>query len=205
MYNNGPAYSGNSLTVFNDMITPIIKDTKVVFGPCRLSYTHVFSKFSPDGDADHGKFMTNVLIPKDEKETVKALQKAIETAKQQAVVSKWGGKEPKKILLPLNDGDDKEDAPEYEGCFYVNAKCSTRPGICDKNRSPIKDEDEIYSGVWAIVSVNFYGYSISGNTGVACGLNNIMKFKDDDRLGGRSSVESDFGGVQLPADDEDDL
>ena len=27
------------------MITPIVKDTKVVFGPCRLSYTHVFSKY----------------------------------------------------------------------------------------------------------------------------------------------------------------
>ena len=64
------------------MITPIIKNEgkTVVFGPCRLSYTHLFSKYSPDGDPDNGKYMTNVLIPKDEKETVKALKAAIEAA-----------------------------------------------------------------------------------------------------------------------------
>ena len=30
-----------------------------------------------------------------------------------------------------------------------------------------------------------------------------MKFKDDDRFGGRVSAESDFGEVDLPDDDED--
>lgn len=63
------------------MITPVVKETKVVFGPCRLSYTHVFSKFAPDGDTASGKYMTNVLIPKEEKETIKAIQQAIEAAK----------------------------------------------------------------------------------------------------------------------------
>lgn len=77
------------------MITPIVKDNKVIFGPCRLSYTHVFNKFAPDGDAANGKFMTNVLIPKDEKETLDALNKAIDFAKKAAIVSKWSGKEPK--------------------------------------------------------------------------------------------------------------
>ena len=36
------------------MITPQVKDTKVVFGPCRLSYTHVFNKYAPDGDTRNG-------------------------------------------------------------------------------------------------------------------------------------------------------
>ncbi len=67
------------------MITPkIISETKVVFGPCRLSYTHVFNKYAPDGNAEDGKYMTNVLIPKSEKETIKAVQTAIEAAKKQA-------------------------------------------------------------------------------------------------------------------------
>ncbi|MBQ4533130.1 MAG: DUF2815 family protein [Alistipes sp.] len=186
------------------MITPIVKDTKVVFGPCRLSYTHVFSKYSPDGDAASGKYMTNVLIPKEEKETIKAIQQAIEAAKKAAVTSKWGGKEPKKLDMPLRDGDtDKEDDDVYSGHFYVNAKSNTRPGVCDKNKSPIMDEDEIYSGVWAIVSVTFFGYDVSGNRGVACGLNNIMKFKDGERLGGRASAETDFADIDM--EDDDDL
>lgn len=189
---------------FNSMITPIVKDTKVVFGPCRLSYTHVFNKYAPDGDTANGKYMTNVLIPKEEKETIKALQQAIEAAKKAATASKWGGKEPKKLDMPLRDGDtDKEDDEVYSGHFYVNAKSTTRPGVCDKNKSPIMDEDEVYSGVWAIVSVTFFGYDVSGNRGVACGLNNIMKFKDGERLGGRASAESDFADIDM--EDDDDL
>lgn len=186
------------------MIKPIVKDNKVVFGPCRLSYTHLFHKYSPDGDPNSGKYMTNVLIPKEEKETVKAIQQAIDAAKRAAVVGKWGGKEPKKIDLPLRDGDtDKEDDEVYNGCYFINAKSVTRPGVCDRNKLPIMDEDEVYSGMWAIVSVTFFGYDVSGNRGVAVGLNNVLKYKDDERLGGRSSADSDFAGLDM--EDDDDL
>ena len=186
------------------MIDPkVVNDTKVIFGPCRLSYTHVFEKYSPDGDGE-GKFMTNVLIPKSEKKTIEAIKKAIEAAKKAAIVAKWGGKEPKKLDMPLRDGDtDKEDDEVYAGCYFLNAKSTTRPGICDKHKTPIVDEDEIYSGVYAYVSVTFFGYDVSGNRGVACGLNNIMKFKDGERLGGRASAESDFGDIDC--EDDDDL
>ena len=184
------------------MIKPIVKDNKVVFGPCRLSYTHVFCKYAPDGDAADGKYMTNVLIPKGEKETIKALNAAIEAAKQSAIVGKWGGKEPKKLDMPLRDGDEKED-DAYEDHLYLNAKSTTRPGVVDKHKVPIVDEEEMYSGVWAIVSVTFFGYDVNGNRGVACGLNNLMKFKDDEHMGGRVSAEADFAGIDN--EDDDDL
>lgn len=186
------------------MITPIVKDNKVVFGPCRLSYTHLFSKYAPEGDPANGKFMTNVLIPKDEKETIAAIQQAIEAGKKSAIVSKWGGKEPKKLDLPLRDGDvDKEDDEVYEDHYFVNAKSKTRPGIVNRSKEPITDEDEMYSGVWAILSVTFYAYEVSGNRGVACGLNNVMKYKDGEMLGGRASADSDFGDLDM--EDDDDL
>ncbi len=185
------------------MIDPkIVNETKVVFGPCRLSFTHVFQKYSPDGTGE-GKYMTNVLIPKSEKKTVKALEDAIEAAKKAAITSKWGGREPKKIDQPLRDGDDKDDEV-YADHFYLNAKCNTRPGVVDRKGTPIVDEEEVYSGVWAMVSVTFYGYDVSGNRGIACGLNNIMKYKDDDRLGGRVSAAADFGGITEIDDEEDD-
>lgn len=187
------------------MITPMVNGTKVVFGPVRLSYTHLFSKYIPDGSTE-GKYMTNVLIPKKEKETIKALQDAIQAAKVAGISSKWGGKEPLVLDLPLRDGKDK-DEEIYKGCLFLNAKASTRPGVVDSDRNPITDEEEIYSGVWAYVSVSFYPYSVSGNKGVACGLNNVMKFKDDERLGGRVSAVTDFAGIKAPApqDDDDDL
>lgn len=186
------------------MIDPkLINETKVVFGPCRLSYTHVFEKYSPDG-AVEGKYMTNILIPKSEKKTIDAINGAINAAKNAAIVSKWGGKEPKKLELPLRDGDDKEDEV-YADNYYLNAKSNTRPGIIDRKKVPVVDEEEIYSGVWAIMSVTFYGYDVNGNKGIACGLNNIMKFKDDDHLGGRASAESDFGGMDFDNEEDDDL
>lgn len=181
------------------MITPKVIDNKVVFGPCRLSYTHVFQKHSFDGDEKNAKYSTNILIPKSEKETVDALNKAIEAATKSAIASKWGGKKPKNLTSPLMDGDDKDDEI-YAGHWYLNAKCNTRPGIVDRDRTPIMDEEEIYSGVWAIVSVTFFGFDVNVNKGVSCGLNNIMKFKDDEKLGGRASAENDFADI----DDEDD-
>lgn len=186
------------------MIKPIVTNSKVVFGPCRLSYTHVFAKYNPGGNAEDGKYMTNILIPKDEKETVAAIKKAIETAKSNGIVSKWGGKEPKKLDLPLRDGDEKDD-DVYEDHYYLNAKSNTRPGIIDKRKQPIVDEEEIYSGVWAYISVEFYAYDTNGNRGIACGLSNIMKFKDDEHLGGRVSADRDFEGVDIDSEDDDDL
>jgi len=183
------------------MKDPIQMGTKVIFGPCRLSYTHLFEKYTPEGGGE-GKYMTNVLIPKSEKKTVAALEKAIDEAKKAGIVGKWGGKEPKKLELPLHDGNDKEDEA-YDDCYYVNAKCSTRPGIVDRNKAAITDEEEIYSGVWAYVSVTFFAYDVNGNKGIACGLNNVMKFKDDERLGGRVSAEADFADID--DDDDDDM
>jgi hypothetical protein len=189
------------------MKDPILKENKVVIGPCRLSYTHLFEKYVPEGgDAAQGKFMTNVLIPKDEKKTIAAINKAIESAKQTAIVSRWSGKEPKKLDLPLRDGDEKDDdSGVYADCFYLNAKCSTKPGIVDKHKEPITDEEEVYSGMWAYVSLTFYGYYVSGNAGIACGLNNVMKFKDDERLGGRTSAANDFADIEFDDEDDDDL
>lgn len=187
------------------MKDPILNGTKVVFGPCRLSYTHLLNKYVPEGETE-GKYMTNVLIPEDEEKTVEALKKAIEAAKQAGIVGKWNGQEPKKLQLPLHNGDEKDDE-NYAGHLYVNAKCKTRPGVVDAKGNPITDEEEIYSGVWAYVSVTFYPYKTSGNCGVACGLNNVMKFKDDDKLGGRASAQSDFASFAGGADttDPDDL
>lgn len=184
------------------MITPKVIDNKVIFGPCRLSYVHVFQKHSFDGNDADGKYSTNILIPKNEKETVDALKKAIESARKAAIVSKWNGKDPKGLDSPLMDGDDRDDEV-YAGHYYLNAKCSTRPGIVDRNMAPIEDEEEIYSGMWAVASVTFFGYNVNVKKGIACGLNNLMKFKDDEKLGGRTSAENDFADID--SEDDDDL
>ena len=76
--------------------------------------------------------------------------------------------------------------------------------MTDRHHNPITDEEEMYSGVWAYVSVTFFPYDTNGNRGIAVGLNNVMKFKDDDSLGGRASADADFADIK-DDDDDDDL
>ena len=69
----------------------------------------------------------------------------------------------------------------------------------DKYVKPILDRNEVYSGCYARVSLNFYAFNSNGNKGVACGLGNIQKIRDGESLGGRSYATDDFSTV---ADDD---
>ena len=68
----------------------------------------------------------------------------------------------------------------------------------------VSNEDEVYSGCYGWVSVNFFAYNNAGNRGIAAGLNNVLKTKDGEFLGGRSSAQSDFSGIDLGGSLEDD-
>ncbi|MDB1768752.1 DUF2815 family protein, partial [Eggerthella lenta] len=60
------------------------------------------------------------------------------------------------------------------------------------NVNPIIDRSEVYSGVYARVSINFYAFNSNGNKGIACGLGNIQKIRDGEPLGGRTNAADDF-------------
>lgn len=178
--------------------------TKVITGKVRFSYVNIF-KSRAYKDGQDAKYSVCLLIPKEDKATIKKIKAAIEEAVQEGIASKWGGKKPANLKLPLRDGDDEraDEAPEYEGMYFLNANSTQKPGIVDKDLSEILDPDEVYSGCWGRASINFYAFSANGNKGVGVGLNNIQKLKDDTRLGAVcASAESDFGdGFE---DDEDD-
>ena len=59
-----------------------------------------------DGDP---KYSVSAIIPKSDTETIEKIKRAIEQAKKDSV-SKWGGKVPVNLKLPLRDGDI--DRPE---------------------------------------------------------------------------------------------
>ena len=42
---------------------------------------------------------------------------------------------------------------------------------------------DVYSGMYARVTVNFFPYDASGNRGVGCGLGNVCKTRDGEPLG----------------------
>ena len=118
-------------------------------------------------------------------------------------LAKFGGKKPNKaaIKLPLRDGDTERDDPAYANSYFLNANSQTAPQIVDQDVVPIFDHNEVYSGVYARVSLTFYAFNSNGNKGVACGLGNIQKVRDGEPLGGRTSAADDFATL----DDDDFL
>ena len=170
--------------------------TKVITGSnTRLSYFHGWEPVSINGGAE--KYSVSVLIPKSDKETIKAVEAAVDAAIEEGI-AKFGGKKPNKaaIKLPLRDGDLVRDDEAYKGHYFVNANSNTAPQIVDKAVKPILDRDEVYSGCYGRVSLNFYAFNSNGNRGVACGLGNIQKIKDGEPLGSRSLASDDFTSLE---------
>lgn len=164
--------------------------TKVVTGEVRFSYVNVFEPKSINGSDE--KYSVSLLIDKKDTKTIEAIERAIEAAKQ-AGVAKFGGKIPPVLKLPLRDGDtERPDDENYAGKMFVNANCKTKPGLIEKNGMEIIDTTEFYSGCYGKASVTFYAFNSNGNKGIACGLNNIMKTRDGEPLGGRSKATDDF-------------
>nr|DAL24325.1 MAG TPA_asm: DNA helix destabilizing protein [Caudoviricetes sp.] len=179
--------------------------TKVVTGLVRLSYVQIFNKKSFTEGTD-AKYSLCVLVPKKDTKTLKKIQAAVKAAAEEGISTKFNGKKPSNMHLPLRDGDEERaaEAPEYKDMFFFNCKSDRKPGIVDKDRNEILDPDEVYSGCWGRVSVNFYPYSVKGNNGVAVGLNNVQKLKDDQRLGGAAaSAEDDFNDDFEFSEDDD--
>lgn len=166
--------------------------TKVVTGIVRLSYANVWEPKSINGGAE--KFSVSLIIPKSDTKTITAINAAVDAAIEEGR-GKFGGKIPNRAVLklPLRDGDiDRPDDEAYADSYFVNANSNSAPEIVDKALNPIMSRSEVYSGVYARVSVNFYAFNSNGNRGIACGLGNIQKVRDGEPLGGKTSAADDF-------------
>lgn len=186
------------------MSNKISNPMKVITGPnTRWSYANVWEAKSINGSSP--KYSVSLIIPKSDTVTVNKIKAAIEAAyKEGEGKLKGNGKSvpPLSVLkTPLRDGDlERPDAPEYAGCYFVNANSASAPGIVDADRQEIINRSEVYSGVYGRASINFYAFNSNGNKGIACGLNNLQKIRDGEPLGGKSRAEDDFA-----TDEEEDF
>lgn len=180
---------------------------KVITGKVRLSYVNIFKSRAFKNGQD-AKYSVCLLIPKQDKATVQKIRAAIDEAIREGIATKWGGKKPANLKLPLRDGDAEraDEAPEYADMFFLNANSDRKPGIVDKDRNEILDPDEVYSGCWGRASINFYPFNSNGNRGVGVGLNNVQKLKDDEHLGATiASADVDFDDGYTDEADNSDL
>ena len=171
-----------------------MSDNKITIKNVRLSYANVWEpKANLQGDL---KYSASLIIPKnspEQAEVKRAINKAAKDNKAKFVDKKGRDIPKEKIRLPLRDGDiDRADEPAYEGCYFINVSSNNAPKIVNRRLKPIVDRSEVYSGCYANVSVNFFGYNTNGNAGIGAGLGNIQKLKDGEPLGGFSNPEDDF-------------
>ncbi|MGE5390473.1 MAG: DUF2815 family protein [Deltaproteobacteria bacterium] len=167
---------------------------KVITGKVRFSYANIWEPKSINGGEE--KYSVSIIIPKSDKKTIADIKAAIDKAKKEGA-SKFGGKVPANLKLPLRDGDiDRADDEAYKGSYFVNANSKDKPGIVDRNVNPIIDQDELYSGCYGRASITFYAFNQNGNKGIACGLQNLQKLADGEPLSARSRAEDDFSTVE---------
>ncbi len=149
------------------------------------------------------------LFPKDADMTVLA------NAAQEALIAKFGADRNKwpgdinKYKSPFRDQGDREQIDKitgartlYEGyergAFYINLKSTKQPDVVNGRLEKIIDSNEFYGGCWAIASITAYAYDEAGNRGVAFGLGNIQKVRDDTNFGGSTKATDDFVPVAMP-------
>ena len=172
--------------------------TKVVTGKVRFSYVNIFTP-SAMKETDEPKYNMCIIIPKSDTTTIDKIKKAIEAAKVEgkAKLADKNGRIPANIKLPLRDGDeDRSDDPAFENSYFINCSSIRKPGVVDINLDPIMDKEEVYSGCYGRVSLKFYAYNVQSK-GIACGLNNVQKLAEGERLTGGSTADEDFGGDNI--------
>jgi hypothetical protein len=125
---------------------------------------------------------------------------AINAAIQEAITTKWNGARPAQPSIPIYDGDGVRPngeafSDECRGHWVVTASSEQRPQIVDINLNEIINPSEIYSGMYAHVSIRFFGYFNSGKKGIGCGLGNVQKVADGEPLASsQRTAADDFGG-----------
>ena len=174
--------------------------TKVLTGEVRLSYVNVINPkpIGKDGKGDP-KYSITLLIPKTDTATLNDIRASIKAADEKGVKDLWKGLHPRYNDL-LHDGDGVRDngmpyGAECKGHYVLNASSKIKPQVVgiDNINCELAPQD-IYSGMYGRVTINFFPYN-TGSNGVGCGLGNILKTRDGNPLGGGATAASDFAGL----------
>ena len=170
--------------------------TKVLTGEVRISYANLVTPRASQQGGEP-KYSVTLLIPKTDAATLNDIAASINAAYEDGVSRNWGGAHPQKKEL-LHDGDGLRPSglpfgDECKGHYVLTASTKNKPQVVgiDNINCELAPND-IYSGMYARVTLNFFPYDTSGSKGVGCGLGNVLKIRDGEPLAGGASAASDF-------------
>ena len=175
--------------------------TKVMTGEVRCSYVHLVEPYANPAQKDaEPKYSLTLLIPKTDTATKADIDASIKAAYEQGVADKWKGARPQLKNALIYDGDGmKSDGtpygPECKGCWVLSARTNRKPQVVHvSNPQAELAPTDIYSGMYARVSINFYPFT-GQQKGVAAGLSNVFKTRDGEPLSGGASAASEFADI----------
>ena len=183
--------------------------TNVTTGEARLSYVHLFKPYAHQPGAEE-KFSCTILVPKSDTATKARIDTAIEAAKQKGISGKWNGVCPPIVPTPVHDGDGvrpSDGMPFGAECkghwvFTANTSVDYPPEVVDQNGNPMINQSEMYSGVYAMVNVEFFPYMFGGKKGIGCSLGPVKKVRDGEPLGGSAPTAAQAFGAPQPAPEQ---
>ena len=173
---------------------------KVLTGEVRLTYVNLVTP-RPSPQGGEPKYSVTLLIPKTDTAAKADIDASMQAAAREAVTKCWNGAMPPQLRVPIHDGDGVRPGgepfgPECKGHWVMTASTKMKPQVVGMDNINVQlIPDDIYSGMYGRVTIRFFGYSNSGNKGVGCGLGNVMKTRDGERLSGSLPASADFAGV----------
>ena len=179
-----------------------LPEQTITTGVARLSYTHLFKPYAHNAGQE-AKYSTTILVPKTDLTTKQAIDIAIEAAKRTGAAEKFQGVIPPILSIPVHDGDGRRPSDglpfgdECKGHWVFTASSKNPIEVVGVDRNPIINQSDMYSGVYAYVSVTFFPYNSNGKKGIGCGLNCVMKAKDGEPLGGGVSASKAFANIPV--------
>lgn len=174
--------------------------TKCLTGEVRISFEHLSRPYSNNGGEP--KYSCTILVPKTDTATYNDLKNALNAAYEAGVNDKWKGSRPQLRYPVIYDGDGVRPSgeafgEECKGHWVLTASSKQQPQVVHQSNIRVQlAETDVYSGMYARVTLNFFPYENSGNRGVGCGLGNVLKTRDGEPLSGRASAESDFKDLE---------
>lgn len=170
-------------------------------GEVRLSYVNLDKPRQPQGGVGDAKYSATLLIPKTDTATIADFRAAIQAAAQIGAGTLWGGIIPPNLDSIIHDGDGVRPSgipfgDECHGYWVITASSKNKPQVVGQDNINVElAPQDIYSGMYARVTVRFYPFNTAGKRGVGCGLGNVMKTHDGEPLSGGASAAADFAGI----------
>ena len=173
----------------------------------RLSFPSLFvaTSFKPD---QKKKFSGTLILSADDPQVEEIKKEMKRVAKE-----KWQDKAESvyrtlqaQDRLALHDGVTKENYDGFgEGTVFLNASTDKRPGVFDKDRTPLTEEDgRIYAGCYVNAKVEIWAQDNQWGRRINVQLSGIQFAGDGEPFGGGAApaTADDFPALEEEAEDD---